>query len=108
MLLSDEPAAEPPAEEEPEAPPTPSWRPFLVSLATPEEYSLEPLLAKASELDRFEVVEVEAFEHPSDFEKVEDVAAVEEVAVGFARSIRYSTSFWRSIFYTAFNLHVII
>ena len=60
MLLSDEPAAEPPAEEEPEAPPTPSWRPFLVSLATPEEYSLEPLLAKASELDRFEVVEVEA------------------------------------------------
>ena len=60
MSAEPEPGAEPPAEEEPEAPPTPSWRPFLVSLAAPEEYSLEPLLAKASELDRFEVVEVEA------------------------------------------------
>ena len=34
--------------------------------------------------------------------------AVEEFAVGFTRSIRHSTSFWRSLFYTAFNLHVII
>ena len=58
-MAEDEPT-EPPAEEEPEAPPTPSWRPFLVSLAAPEEYGLEPLLAQASELDRFEVVEVEA------------------------------------------------
>ena len=68
-MADDEPPAEPPAEEEPEAPPTPSWRPFLVSLAAPEEYGLEPLLAQASGLDRFEVVSFE-------------VAGVTETAAG--------------------------
>ena len=68
-MADNEPPAEPPAEEEPEAPPTPSWRPFLVSLAAPEEYGLEPLLAQASGLDRFEVVSFE-------------VAGVTETAAG--------------------------
>jgi hypothetical protein len=53
---------------------------------------------------------VEAVAEVEAVEGVEEVEfdAVEEFAVGFTRSIRHSTSFWRSVFYTAFNLHVII
>jgi hypothetical protein len=48
-----------------------------------------------------EVAEVEAGVE----EGVEEVA---NVAVGFTRTTRRTTSFWRNVFYTAFNLHVII
>ena len=53
---------------------------------------------------------VEAVAKVEAVEAVEGVEfdAVEEFAVGFTRSIRHSASFWRSVFCTAFNLHVII
>ena len=53
-------AAEGEEEPAPEPAPTPSWRPFVVSLAAPEGYSLDPLFAQAAEAERFEVVEVSA------------------------------------------------
>ena len=50
---ADAPAAEEPA-------PTPSWTPFVASVAAPRGYSLDTLLAAAAEDERFTVVDVDA------------------------------------------------
>jgi phosphoribosylaminoimidazole carboxylase (NCAIR synthetase) len=56
-------------------------------------------------VDEVEVEEV--VEEAVDAEAVE-VEEFEEFAVSFTERIRRTASFWRSVFYTAFNIHVVI
>ena len=55
-----------------------------------------------------DVAEVAAGEEVEEAAEVDEAVGYGKFAVAFTRSIRYSTSFWRSIFDTAFNRHIVI